>query len=159
MYKRSSIDKSPLRHQTCALSYADTLDLCPVHTSPASDLNGLLLVHPTSKRRHNERDGVSNHRRLDCLLNRISKKTSKLRVIGLCEGNPPVTDGFPSKRASSGENLSIWWHHHMSSEMQDVIIYPFLNFNGATVEVWKWIRNFIPHFIMVVITYPCRDWS
>ena len=38
--------------------------------------------------RHNERDGVSNRRRLDCLLNRLfrrrSKKTSKLRVTGLC---------------------------------------------------------------------------
>ena len=41
---------------------------------------------------HNERDGVSNHRRLDCLLNRLfrrrSKNTSKLRVTALCEGNP-----------------------------------------------------------------------
>ena len=25
-----------------------------------------------------------------------AKKISKLRVTGLCEGNPPVTDGFPS---------------------------------------------------------------
>ena len=45
--------------------------------------------------RYNERDGVSNHRPLDCLLNRLfrcrSKKTSKLRVTGLSEGNPPVT--------------------------------------------------------------------
>ena len=41
--------------------------------------------------RHNELDGVSNHQRLDCLLNcwfrRKWKKTSKLRVTGLCEGN------------------------------------------------------------------------
>ena len=47
--------------------------------------------------RHNERDGVSNHRRLVCLLNRLfrctSKKTSKLRVTGLCEGNSPVVGG------------------------------------------------------------------
>ena len=45
--------------------------------------------------RHNKRDGVSNHRRLDCLLNRlfkhISKKTPNLRVTGLCERNSPVT--------------------------------------------------------------------
>ena len=41
--------------------------------------------------RHNERDGVSNHQPHDCLLNglfrRRSKKTSKLRVTGLCVGN------------------------------------------------------------------------
>ena len=41
------------------------------------------------------------HRRLDCLLNplfrRKSMKTSKLRDNVLCEGNPPVTGGFPHK--------------------------------------------------------------
>ena len=49
---------------------------------------------------HNERDGVSNQRRLDGLLNRLfrrkSKKTSKLRVTDLCEGNDrwiPLTKG------------------------------------------------------------------
>ena len=57
--------------------------------------------------RHNERDGVSNHRRLDCLLNRLfrcwSKKTSKLHVTCLCEGGSPVTDEFPAQRASKAE--------------------------------------------------------
>ena len=42
----------------------------------------------TNKWCHNERDGVPNHRRLDCLRMRLfrlrSKKTSKLRVTGLC---------------------------------------------------------------------------
>ena len=45
--------------------------------------------------RHNEHDGVSNHRRLHCLLKRLfrhrSKETSKLRVTGLCVGNSPAT--------------------------------------------------------------------
>ena len=54
---------------------------------------------------------VSNHRRLDCLLNRLfgrgSKKTSKLRVTGLCEGNSPVTGEFPTQKASNAENVSI----------------------------------------------------
>ena len=30
---------------------------------------------------------------------------------GLCEGNPPVTDGFPWQMASNAENVSIWWRH------------------------------------------------
>ena len=51
--------------------------------------------------RHNERDGVSNHRRLHCLLNcwfrRRSKKTSMLRVTGLCAGNSPVTGDSHTK--------------------------------------------------------------
>ena len=37
------------------------------------------------------------------------KKTSKFRVIGLCEGNSPVTGEFPAQRAN---NVSIWWRHH-----------------------------------------------
>ena len=54
---------------------------------------------------HNELDGISNHRRLNGLLNRFfrrsSKKTSKLHVICLCEENSPGTDEFPSQRASN----------------------------------------------------------
>ena len=57
-------------------------------------------VENTLQWRHNERDGVANHRLLDCLPNRLLKrrsmKTSKLRVTGLREGNPPVSGGFPS---------------------------------------------------------------
>ena len=67
--------------------------------------------------RHNECDGVSNHQPHDCLLNRLfrrrSKKTSKLRVTGLGEGNSPVTGEFPAQRVSNAENVSIWWRHHV----------------------------------------------
>ena len=67
--------------------------------------------------RHNERNGVSNHQPHDCLLNRLfsrrSKKTPKLRVTGLCEGNSPVICEFPAQRASNVETFSIWWRHHV----------------------------------------------
>ena len=66
--------------------------------------------------RHNGQDGVSNHQPYDCLLSRLfgrkSKKTSKLPVTGLCEGNSQVTGEFPAQRASNAENVSIWWRHH-----------------------------------------------
>ena len=72
----------------------------------------------TLRWRHNERDSVSNHQPHDCLLNRLfrrrSKKTSKLRVTGLCEGNSPGTGEFPAQMASYVENVSIWWRHHES---------------------------------------------
>ena len=68
--------------------------------------------------RHNEPDGVSNDQRLDHSLNRLFwrrwMKISKLGVTGLCEGNPPVTSGFPSQGASKAENVSIWLRHHGS---------------------------------------------
>ena len=40
------------------------------------------------------------------------KKTSKLRVTGLCAGNSPGTGEFPAQMASNAENISIWWRHH-----------------------------------------------
>ena len=66
--------------------------------------------------RQNGHDNVSNHQPHDCLLNRLfrrrSKKTSKLRVTGLCAGNSPGTGEFPAQMASYAENVSIWWGHH-----------------------------------------------
>ena len=42
----------------------------------------------------------------------------------------------------------------MLSAVCDEITYPFPN---STVEVW--VINFIQHFKMNVITYPCMDYS
>ena len=78
--------------------------------------NTITQCHRALLWRHNDRDGVSYHQPRDCLLNRLfrrrSKKTSKLRVTGLCAGNSPVTGEFPAQWASNAENVSIWWHHH-----------------------------------------------
>ena len=73
--------------------------------------------------RRNGHDGVSNHQPHDCLLNRLfrlrSKKTSKLRVTGLCVGNSPGT----AQMASNAENVSIWWRHHVViSTMATVVV-------------------------------------
>ena len=46
------------------------------------------------------------------LIRHTSKKTSKLRVTGLCAGNSPGTGEFPAQMASNAENVSIWWRHH-----------------------------------------------
>ena len=47
---------------------------------------------------------------LNCLFRHRSQKTSKLRATVPREGNPPVTGGFPSQRASDTENVFIWLH-------------------------------------------------
>ena len=51
--------------------------------------------------RHNDYAGVSNHQPHGCLLNRLfgrrSKKTSKLRVTGLCAANSPGPVNSPHK--------------------------------------------------------------
>ena len=55
----------------------------------------------TLRWRHNDHTGVSNHQPHHCLLNRLfrrrSKKTSKLRVTGLCAGNSPGPVNSPHK--------------------------------------------------------------
>ena len=74
--------------------------------------------------RHDDCDGVSNHQPRDCWVNSLfrcrSKKTSKLRITGLCEGNSPVTGEFPAvtgefpaQRTSNAEKDCIWWRHHV----------------------------------------------
>ena len=64
----------------------------------------LLFIIITLQWRHDERDGVTNHQRLDSLLNLLfrgrSKETSELPVTGLCEGNSPLTDEFPAQHYS-----------------------------------------------------------
>ena len=72
---------------------------------PPTPLNSLLINHYPPiplEWSHNGRDSVSNHQPDDCLFNRLfrrrSKKTSKLRVTGLCAGNSPGTDEFPAQR-------------------------------------------------------------
>ena len=63
---------------------------------------------------HNERDCVSNHRLLHCLLKRLFRRRSQKTSTGHLERNPSVTGGFPSQRVRNVENVSIkssasWW--------------------------------------------------
>ena len=56
---------------------------------------------------------------------RMSKKTSKLRVTGLCAGNSSATDEFPAQMASDAENVSIWWRHHAVGNIVFLILMKF----------------------------------
>ena len=80
---------------------------------------------------HHGNGGVSNHQPHNCLLNRLfrlrSKKTSTLRVTGLCAGNSPFTGEFPAQLASNAENVSIWWRHHGIVYKDVVDIYGLIN--------------------------------
>ena len=79
---------------------------------------GLFNLGNALQWRLSEHDGVSDHQPHDCLLNSLfrcrSKKTSKLRVTGLCVWNSPVTGEFPKQMAIYVENVSIWWRLHES---------------------------------------------
>ena len=44
--------------------------------------------------------------------------------------------------------------NYLHYKMWDEITYPFLNINGATADIWKWVSNSITHITVHVITYP-----
>ena len=102
-----------------------------------------LIFHMTGgmtlRWRHNERIGVSNHQRFGCLLNCLlrhgSKKTSKPRVAGHCEGTPPMTGGLPWQRASNAENVSIWWRHHGCVYLMDMGMFVHIPTGFLTMEI------------------------
>ena len=80
--------------------------------------------------RHNDHDGVSNHQPNGCLLNRLfrrrSKKTSKLRVTGLCAGNSrgPVNsphEGTVTRKMFPFDDVIMRYHDHLIFKM--VIVY------------------------------------
>ena len=93
--------------------------------------------------RHDDHHGVSDHRPHDCLLNRLfrrrSKKTSKLRVTGLCVWNSPLTSDFPAQMTSNAENVSIWWRHQV-----------FVVYMGSQIELLASYWNSLIWLIQVI---------
>ena len=65
----------------------------------------------------NDRRDIWNYRSTECLFNSLfrltTKKHQRSASLSLCQGNPPVTGGFPAQRDSNAENISIWWRHNM----------------------------------------------
>ena len=95
--------------------------------------------------RHNGRDAVSDHQPYDCLLNhsfrRRWKKTSKLRVTGLCAVNSPVTDEFPAQRASNAD----FFFHLMTSSCYAGEL--------TLVNTGKWITRIYPQTVNPLMTW------
>ena len=52
--------------------------------------------------------------------------------------------------------IPAWISNHLPSKVWNEIAHPFPNLSGTTIEVWERISNFIPQFIVGVITYPCQ---
>ena len=123
-------------HQKSAL-----LSLCEGKPPPPPPVNGGFPVQKDTLRwRHNDHEGVSNYQPHGFLLNRLfrrrSKKTSKLRVTGLCAGNSPGTGEFPAQRASDGprwipRTKGQWRgkcsHLMTSHEYRGLLMFPFDN--------------------------------
>ena len=119
LYPYKEIDPSGGETGILQVNYVNTMVpdalASPGHQQPwhwlcANDVDGSSCFPPLQWR-HNGYNGISNHQPHHCLLNCLfrcrSKKTSKLCVTGLCEGNSPVTGEFPAQMASDTENVFI----------------------------------------------------
>ena len=95
--------------------------------------------------RHNERNDISNHQHVECLLNRFfrcrSENTSKLHVTGLCEENSSVAGEFPAQRASDTENALSWWRHNIYKLHGDLC-------RSMALSTWAW-WYFLFRYIML----------
>ena len=91
------------------------------------------------------------------LLNRLfrhrSKKTSKLHVTGLCEGNSPVTGEVPAQRASNAENVSIWWRNHGNVCKNTFCNIILISCHQNTSKDWKVGCMHFPFVVKSVITW------
>ena len=101
--------------------------------------------------RHNGHDGASNHQPHDCLLNRLfrhrSKKTPKLRVTGLCEGNSPWPAISPNR-----------WSVTRKMFLLDDVIVIWPKSRSYKVAVWtsRWQNVYItPTLIPIMYSAEC----
>ena len=78
---------------------------------------------------------------INCVISH-SASVITLQAMGKFTGAP-----FPNKFNLGW--LSDYIYNNVCVEITD----PFRNFNGAIVEVWEWISNFIPHLTGHVTTY------
>ena len=77
----------------------------------------------------------------------------RIRMLSLVIFSVHFSDTIQGPLILTWSNLS----NHMPSKGWGEITYPFPNFNDCAVEVWEWISNFVPHFLIDVITYPTYD--
>ena len=100
--------------------------------------------------RYSERDGISNHRRLDYLLNHLfrrrSKETSKLRVTGIYERNSPVTGEFPAQRANNAENVTFYTHTQTYFELTRYTL--CLTYPLGRNMMWLWLISWWKLFVI-----------
>ena len=102
------VDRGPVNFPAQIASYAENVSICWRH-------HALRCKSVPLQWRHTGRNGVSNYLPHDCLLNRLfgckSKKTSKLRVTGLCGGIHRWPVNSPHKGPVT-RFFFIWWRHH-----------------------------------------------
>ena len=75
---------------------------------------------------------------------------------GLCEGNPPVTGGFPPQRSSNAETVSIWWRHRVFDVFSEFTLISFNITNSIVYTCW-YMYNQIRFVYTIHIWWPSSE--
>ena len=87
----------------------------------------------------NETQGISIQLSLDCLFRLTLKVTPKHHTTGLCEGNPPVTNGFPHKGPVMRKTLPC-----LGAIMERILVGMYRHVQQMRVRFYYIIHNIIP---------------
>ena len=108
-------------------------------------------LHHSLRWRHNERDSVSNHQPHGCLLNgllrRRSKKTSKLRVTGLCVGNSSGPVNSPHKGPVTRKMFPLMTSSCGSIDTSDVTTRRWISYKGPEQNGWNFADDSCDHIV------------
>ena len=90
------------------------------------------------------------------------RKLQSIALLALCEGNPPVTGGFPSQMASNGEDISFWLRHHVFCFGYSWFTKTFTHMTVAGVEyiyIYKTQYIYITIYWFPWIVIVCYGWD
>ena len=93
----------------------------------------------------------------------IKENIKALRHWSL-QGNPLVTGGFPSQRASNVENASIWWCHHVNFGKHITASHPWSLvwwFNGYILKLYYAVKelHYTLHRVSIPVESRWNGWS
>ena len=80
-------------------------------------------------------------------------------LLALCDGNPPVIDGFPSQRVRNAKSLSMSWRHHTFVRVQWCLLMSFSPMHCLSTHILKDIIPIQLKRLRFKSSYAFFEWS
>ena len=110
---KGTVTRKCFHLMTCLRKVERTSVLCVNHwESHSATLRGIIVIRYSEVMISTMASKITDIS-IVCSTGVDQRKKSKFRVTDLSEGNPSVTGGFLSQRASDAESVSISWRHHL----------------------------------------------
>ena len=71
------------------------------------------------------------------------RKPQSSASLALCVGNSPVTAELPAQRTINAENVSIWWSHHVRTQILETNSAGLGSSDLRNNYLWIWEKNMI----------------